>query len=223
MDFLTHLQAEVAKKKNLYENISRRDMIEHVIRNREALVSADGALARWTEVDSTGRSPKDTLTVRHESIVADIDWESPNNLPLAPDTFQMILSDVLEMVRGKERIYVTDRVVGADSRYALPVRTVTDQAVTALFSETMFRPIPADLEEKASSARSALVEALAEGDPLLLEDFVAGRPSSPQRLRSALRAAVLAGRATPVLCGSAFSDFSAALLLDAVAEYLPSP
>ena len=160
MDFLTHLQAEITKKKNLYENLSRRDMIDHVIRNREALVAEGGALARWTEVDSTGRSPKDTLTVRHESIVADIDWESPNNLPLAPDTFQMILSDVLEMVRGKERIYVTDRVVGADSRYALPVRTVTDQAVTALFSETMFRPIPADLERSLFAHRPFTLVAL---------------------------------------------------------------
>ena len=63
----------------------------------------------------------------------------------------------------------------------------------------------------------------AEGDPGLLEDFVAGRESPPERLRAALRAAVIAGRATPVLCGSAFSDGSAALLLDAVADYLPAP
>jgi elongation factor G len=57
----------------------------------------------------------------------------------------------------------------------------------------------------------------------LLEDFVAGRESPPARLRAALRSATLAGRATPVLCGSAFSDGAAALLLDAVADYLPAP
>ena len=62
-----------------------------------------------------------------------------------------------------------------------------------------------------------------EGDSGLLEDFVAGRESPPERLRAALRRATLSGRATPVLCGSAFSDGSAALLLDAVSDYLPAP
>jgi len=94
-------------------------------------------------------------------------------------------------------------------------------------------PIPASLAAEAERARSALVETLAggsagsgasaEGDPGLLEDFVAGRESSPDRVRGALRAATLAGRATPLLCGSAFSEGAAMLLLDAVADYLPSP
>ena len=84
-------------------------------------------------------------------------------------------------------------------------------------------PIPGELEAAAMAARSVLAERLAEWDQSLLEDFVSGRPSPPERLRSALRAATISGRATPVLCGSAFLDASAALLLDAVADYLPSP
>jgi elongation factor G len=91
-------------------------------------------------------------------------------------------------------------------------------------------PIPAELAVAAARARAGLVEALAggeaggvEGDSGLLEDFVAGRESPPERLRAALRRATLSGRATPVLCGSAFSDGSAALLLDAVSDYLPAP
>jgi elongation factor G len=93
-------------------------------------------------------------------------------------------------------------------------------------------PIPPELEAAAALARATLIEKLAggsgvdgqgEGDRALLEDFVAGRPSPPDRVRSALRAAALAGRATPLLCGTAFVDGAAALLLDAVADYLPSP
>jgi elongation factor G len=90
--------------------------------------------------------------------------------------------------------------------------------------------IPPELEERAAQGRAALVETLAggvaggiAGDPALLEDFVAGRESEPARIKSALRAAVIAGRATPLLCGTAFSDASASLLLDAVADYLPAP
>jgi elongation factor G len=88
------------------------------------------------------------------------------------------------------------------------------------------RPIPPELAAFAARARAALAEALAggaEGDPSILEDFVAGRESPPERIRAGLRAATLAGRAIPVLCGSAFSDGSASLLLDAVADYLPAP
>ncbi len=107
-------------------------------------------------------------------------------------------------------------------------------------------PLPLELEAAAQAARATLVEALAgafadyeasemigEGSAglidtgsagaLVLEDFVAGRESSPKALKAALRTAVISGRLTPLLCGSAFSNGSAALLLDAVADYLPSP
>jgi elongation factor G len=105
-------------------------------------------------------------------------------------------------------------------------------------SERVARPrpfaIPEELAEAAARARAELVEALAsgpvggaggpgEGDPELLEDFVAGRSSPPERVRRALRDATIAGRATPLLCGSAFVAGAASLLLDAVADYLPSP
>ncbi len=39
-------------------------MIEEAVKNREAIVSANGALATWTPPESTGRSPKDTYIVR---------------------------------------------------------------------------------------------------------------------------------------------------------------
>ena len=145
MDFIKELNAVIGEKAGALVNPKRRELIKAAVRNKEVLVSARGALATWTRVESTGRSPKDTLTVRRPEIEAEIDWDSPNNLPLAPETFAMILEDALKLVRGKERLYVTDRVVGADSRYALPVRTVSDHAKTALFTVTMFRPVPRDI------------------------------------------------------------------------------
>lgn len=145
MKFIEDLYRLISEKEGVLVNAKRRELIKAVVKNREALVSANGAMATWTRIESTGRSPKDTLIVRWPEIEAEIDWDSPNNLPLAPDTFQMILEDALKLAGGKERLYVTDRVVGADSRYALPVRTVSDQALTALFTITMFRPLPKDI------------------------------------------------------------------------------
>jgi elongation factor G len=88
-------------------------------------------------------------------------------------------------------------------------------------------PIPPELRSVAAAARERLVEFLASGEEEgavdIMKDYVDGAESAPPRLRAAIRAAVLSGRMAPVLCGSAFSDASAALLLDAVADYLPAP
>lgn len=145
MDFIKKLDTLIAHKENVHMNARRSDLIKAAVKNREVLVSRNGALATWTRIESTGRSPKDTLIVRWPEIEGEIDWNSPNNLPLAPDTFALILEDALTLAGSKDKLYVTDRVVGADSRYALPVRTVSDQALTALFTITMFRPVPRDI------------------------------------------------------------------------------
>lgn len=83
--------------------------------------------------------------------------------------------------------------------------------------------VPKELRDTAVAARARLVEVLASRDDSLMEDFVAGRETPPEALRASLRAATLAGEAAPVLCGTAFRDGAAALLLDAVLDYLPSP
>lgn len=134
-------------------NLDRGELIRHVLQNKEALAAASGALATWTPPESTGRSPKDTFIVRRTESEEEIDWDSPNNIPLAPDTFDMLWRDAIKTLRAKPRLYVTDRVVGADAAYALPVRTVTDRALFALFTQNMFRPVPEDITRSVFSDR----------------------------------------------------------------------
>jgi phosphoenolpyruvate carboxykinase (ATP) len=76
-----------------------------------------------------------------------IDWSSPNNIPITEETFDMLFEDALAILSKKEKIYETDRVIGADSSYALPVKMVTDKALHALFTDNMFRPIPGDINK----------------------------------------------------------------------------
>ena len=152
MDFDNRLQVLLAKKIVL-RNPTRESLIEDAVKNKEALVSACGALATWTPVESTGRSPLDTLTVRRASSEADIDWDSPNNIPIDEETFDMVIADALATLDNKERLYITDRVLGADSSYALPVKTISDRALTALFTDNMFRPIPSDIERSVFADR----------------------------------------------------------------------
>ena len=72
MDFDHSLQALVTRD-NIFNNPTRESLIEEAVRNKEALVSACGALATWTPVESTGRSPLDTLTVRRPESEKNID------------------------------------------------------------------------------------------------------------------------------------------------------
>ncbi len=121
-------------------NISREEMIKKSVDRREAIVMDCGALATWTRIESAGRSPKDTVIVKREASQGTIDWTSPNNLPVDEETFNMVWEDILEVFSGADELYVTDRLIGADPAFALPVRVVTDKALTALFTDNMFRP-----------------------------------------------------------------------------------
>lgn len=128
-------------------NIPRRELIRESVSNREAMVSESGALATWTPPESTGRSPKDTVVVKRAQSQDKIDWSSPNNIPITEETFDMLFEDALAILSKKEKIYETDRVIGADSSYALPVKMVTDKALHALFTDNMFRPVPGDISK----------------------------------------------------------------------------
>jgi len=147
MKFCSKLSKLLDSHQNILEDISRTEMIQHAIDNSEAVISANGACATWTPIESTGRSPKDTMIVRRPESEANIDWNSPNNIPLDPETFDMILEDTLKTFSEKDKIYITNRVLSAETSYALPVKTVCDQSLTALFTDNMFRPVPDNISE----------------------------------------------------------------------------
>jgi phosphoenolpyruvate carboxykinase (ATP) len=145
MGFEKRIAQLLEKHPDLLDNPARELMIREGVDNREVVISATGALATWTPPESTGRSPKDTYIVRRKESEANIDWDSPNNIALDPETFDMIMHDTLQILSSKKRLYVTDRVLSADTAYALPVRTVSNWSSAALFTDNMFRPVPADI------------------------------------------------------------------------------
>ncbi len=89
--------------------------------------------------------------------------------------------------------------------------------------------IPADHQEAAEAARTTLVEAVAEYDDELMEDYLEGKDIEVDRLKADIRKATLDFHGgerpalTPVLCGSSFKNKGVQPLLDAVLDYLPSP
>ena len=135
------LKKLITSHKKVHQNLSRKETIKHVLDNKEAIASKNGAIATWTPTESTGRSPKDTYIVKRAESEKNIDWTSPNNLPIDSETFDMLFADALQMLSQKEQLYTTDRVIGADSKYALPVKVVTNLALTTLFTDNMFSRI----------------------------------------------------------------------------------
>jgi len=84
-------------------------------------------------------------------------------------------------------------------------------------------PIPADLQELAQAERETLLEAIAEYDDVLLEQYLTGAALEPEQIRLAVRRATLTGARVPVLLGSGLRNKGIQPLLDAVVWYLPSP
>ncbi len=147
MNFHAAVSAVIDNHKNVNVDPTRADLVDFAIEKREVVVSANGALATWTKPESTGRSPKDTMVVRQAPSADNIDWDAPNNIPLDPETFQMLWEDAMALLAEKETLFVANRVVGADSKYALPVRFVTNRATHTIFVNNMFLDVPGDVDQ----------------------------------------------------------------------------
>ena len=83
--------------------------------------------------------------------------------------------------------------------------------------------IPASHAEAAAEYRDKLLETIAENDDEMMELYLEGEEPSEKALIAAIRRATIAGKLTPVLCGSAFKNKGVQPMLDGVVRYLPSP
>ena len=88
---------------------------------------------------------------------------------------------------------------------------------------TVTRRVLTDAEQAlAAPWRERMLETLADSDETFLDAYLAESFSLPDIL-AAIRRATLARRLTPVLAGSALRNIGVQPVLDAVADYLPSP
>ena len=83
--------------------------------------------------------------------------------------------------------------------------------------------IPEDMADLAEEYRGALLEAVADFDDTIMEDYLEGNEISEDRIHAAIRKGTVACSLTPVLCGSSYKNKGVQMLLDAVVDYLPSP
>ncbi len=108
------LNEQLNEHKNVLIDAKRSNLIEKSVKNKNAFISKNGALATWTSVESTGRSPKDTYIVKNKESENKIDWDSPNNIPLNSDVFELIWEDAIQILGEKKELFVTNKSIGAD-------------------------------------------------------------------------------------------------------------
>jgi phosphoenolpyruvate carboxykinase (ATP) len=207
------------KGRTAVTNPLRKALIEESVKNKEAMVTAHGALATWTRPESSGRSPKDTVSVRRAQSEREIDWDSPNNLPITEETFDFLLDDAVRTLGTKKKLYVTDRVLGADPRYALPVRTISTRALIALFTDNMFRPMPEGKEKSVFAGEPFTILSLPDDklDPARYQGRLRVDPTTGKTTTMAI--AIDFDRRMGIVYGSAYCG-SVKKLMFSVMNYL---
>ena len=86
-----------------------------------------------------------------------------------------------------------------------------------------YGPVPDDLVDQCDEMREYLVEAAAEANDELMEQYLESGELSEEQIKAGIRARTLANEIVPVLGGSAFKNKGVQAVLDAVVEFLPSP
>lgn len=220
MNFNLELNNVLLKIKNIVKDTDRKEIIREVVNNREAIASETGCLATWTAPESTGRSPKDTYIVKRPSVEKNIDWDSPNNLPIAPDVFEKLWNDAVKVLSAKNKVYETNRVVGADSKYALPVRTITDKAIISLFTMNMFKSVPKDLNESIFADKGFTLLVIPD-DKINTAEYTAGLRKLPDGSFSNLAIALDFENRVGLVYGSFYCGSVKKLIFTVMNYYLP--
>ena len=117
-----------------------------------------------------------------------------------PNASEEEFNAIVDIVEQKYRIYKDD--LGDDIE-------ITD--------------IPEEFKAKTEEFRHTLIERLADVDDSIAEKYLEDQEITTDDIKKAIRQAVVTNEFLPVLCGSSLKNKGVQMVLDAVADYLPSP
>jgi elongation factor G len=134
----------------------------------------------------------------------------------------------LDMIKDRldANVAVIQLPIGAESEFQGVIDLLTMRALIwedGMGESYEEQDIPADMQTAAEEWRHQLVDVVSQYDENVLEKYVGDEEITAEDLRSAIRAATVAGDVVPVLNGTAFKNKGVQPLLDAVVDYLPSP
>ncbi|MBC8172093.1 MAG: phosphoenolpyruvate carboxykinase [Anaerolineae bacterium] len=119
----------------IYWNLTTPALYEEIVSRHEGHIAHMGPLVVRTG-QHTGRSPKDKFVVREASSEQNVWWGDVNR-PMEMDKFENLKTRMLAHTNGKD-LFVQDCFAGADARYRLPIRVITEKAWHSLFARNMF-------------------------------------------------------------------------------------
>lgn len=119
----------------VYWNLNTPELYEEIARCNEAVLSDHGALIVDTG-EHTGRAAKDKAIVRESGSADKVFWGDVNK-DFPQDKFNALRDRMMAHTNGRD-LFVQDTFVGADSKYRLPIRVISELAWHSLFARTMF-------------------------------------------------------------------------------------
>ena len=133
---LQHLaELGLDRTQTVYYNLSPARLVELSVRRGEGRLTDGGPLATRTD-PHTGRSPNDRFVVREPSSEDDVAWGATNK-PVSEETFDGLLESMKRYATGRD-VFVRDCYAGADPRYRVKVRVITEKAWHSMFAYNMF-------------------------------------------------------------------------------------
>ncbi len=134
----THPELEDLGFSNLtqvYWQLHTPQLYEQAIRRQEGFVGHLGPIVVRTG-DHTGRSPKDKFVV-NEPTTSEHIWWGAINQEFTEEQFDAIFKRMMAYFQGKN-VFVQNCYAGADPRYQIRVRVITELAWHSLFARNMF-------------------------------------------------------------------------------------
>ena len=117
--------------------------------------------------------------------------------------------------------------IGAEENFAGVVDLISMQAIywdeASQGMKYDLREVPAELQEVAQKWREYMLEAAAEADEELMDEYLENGDLPQEKIVLGLRKRTIGCEIQPMLCGTAFKNKGVQRMLDAVIEYLPSP
>jgi len=115
-------------------NLSTGALYEEIVRRREGWITHLGPLVVHTG-HHTGRSPNDKFIVREPATESKIAWGKVNQ-PLSQEQFDRLYLKMCAYFQGRD-LFVQNMWAGADERYRIPVRIITDYVWHNLFARNL--------------------------------------------------------------------------------------
>ncbi len=117
--------------------------------------------------------------------------------------------------------------IGAEENFKGVIDLIRMKAINwnedDLGSTYVAEDIPDDLLAQCEELREQMMEAAAEANEDLLNEYLENGELSEDQIREGLRARTINNEIVPVVCGSAFKNKGVQAMLDAVVYLLPSP